>query len=71
MTSFRDARIILLDAFDDNLIDEDEFDLLYDLNAALDNCFGFIDGTVRAANMSTKSESKATKFIMATRGFTP
>ena len=34
MASCRDARIMLLDAFNDNSIDEDEFVLLYNLNTS-------------------------------------
>ena len=41
MASFRDARIMLLDAFNDNSIDEDEFVLLYNLNTSKNPVFPY------------------------------
>ena len=37
--SIKDARIMLFDAFNDNSIDEDEFVLLYNLNTSKTLCF--------------------------------
>jgi hypothetical protein len=34
MASFRDARLTLLDSYDDGLIDEEELLVLYDLNTS-------------------------------------
>ena len=41
MASFRDARIMLLDAFNDNSIDEDEFVFLYNLSTLKNPVFPY------------------------------
>lgn len=41
MASFREARLMLLDSYDDGLIDEEEFVMLYDLNTSKNLVFPY------------------------------
>ena len=41
MASFRDARLMLLDSYDDGLIDEEELVMLFDLNTSKNPVFPY------------------------------
>lgn len=59
MASFRDARMMLFDAYGDGLIDEDEFVLLYDLNTSKNPVFPYANyERFELANMD-EAECKA------------
>ena len=41
MASFREARLMLLDSYDDGLLDEDELLMLYDINTSKNPVFPY------------------------------
>lgn len=59
MSSFRDARAVLFDSYDDGLIDEDEFVLLYDLNTSKNPVFPYENYDVFKLENVDEAECKA------------